>query len=93
LRELVARLALAAGERKAASRSGLLSEKDLRTRTGALIRGWAKPAVGSEGANVTPFPNAKFRPCMPVGERRKIGRLVKASIPEWSRTERFDPEG
>src|SRR5579862_3719230 len=33
LREPVARLALAAGERKAASRSVLLSEKDLRTRT------------------------------------------------------------
>jgi len=49
LRELVARLALAAGERKAASRGGLLSEKVIAGVHQSIDPRRAKPAAGSNG--------------------------------------------
>src|SRR5262249_16928593 len=49
LRGQAARRALAAGEGKAVSRSGLLPERELRTRTGALIRSRIKAVAGGQG--------------------------------------------
>jgi len=68
-------LAFAAGERKAASRSGLLSEKGLADAHPSVDPRLGKTSRGERRAYVTPFPNAKFWPCMPAGNELFDGSL------------------
>ena len=68
LRERAARPALAAGERKAASRDGLLSERVADAHR-SIEPESGKAGFGEQRAYVTPLPNATFWPCMPAGEQ------------------------
>jgi len=68
-RRRIARSAVAAGERKAASRGELLPEMEKADAHRSIDPWPAKTGGGEQRAHVTPSLDAKFWPCMPVGER------------------------
>jgi len=68
-RRRIARFTVAAGERKAASRSELLPEMEKADAHRSIDPLPAKTGSGEQRAHVTPSLDAEFRPCMPVGER------------------------
>jgi len=68
-RRRIARFTVAAGERKAASRSELLPEMEKADAHRSIDPLSAKTGSGEQRAHVTPSLDAEFRPCMPVGER------------------------
>jgi len=49
--------------------------------------------TGSSGSGTTIRFAAVLKILTRGGERRKIGQLVRASVPGWTRIERYDPEG